>query len=345
MRHLARIVRIDAIAPIRKADAIEAAQVGGWKVVVKKGEFSPGDLAVYFEIDTFLPQGNPAWEFLVQKSAVEFNGTLGHVLRSVTLRGQLSQGLLLALSSLTDKLSACTDLSPGVDVTEVLGVLKYEPPVPECLQGLVVGAYPSRVPKSDQERIQNLSDELTTWQQAHLKWELTEKLEGQSATFAVLEGRFHVCAKTWSLAEKDDNVLWRLARGLRVEEGLAHYAPSRQLALQGELVGPGIEGNIYRFDTPRFYLYNVYDVEAGRYLTSAERFDLCIALGLLHVPLLEPAFELTPETSMEELLAMADGESMLKVKQRREGVVFKALTEPFSFKAVSNAYLTGQPLK
>ncbi len=341
IRHLARIVRIDEILPIRKADAIEAARVGGWKVVVKKGEFAVGDLAVYFEIDAFLPEGNPAWQFLIDKQATEYTGLRGHVLRSVTLRGQLSQGLLLPLSVLSGTSSQGVAPEVGSDVTEVLGVLKYEPPIPECLLGLVIGAFPSRVHKTDQERIQNLSIELEEWQHRRLRWELTEKLEGQSTTFCQLDGRLHVCARTWDLADVEDNVLWRLARKLKIAESLKAHFPSRALALQGELLGPGVEGNIYRFETPQFYLYDVYDVDEGRYWNSTDRLELAKAFNIPHVPVLDALFELTTETSMEKLLAMADGMSALREGQRREGIVFKALDEQLSFKVVSNAYLTG----
>ena len=345
IRHLVRIVRIEDILPIRKADAIEVARVGGWKVVVKKNEFSVGDLAVYFEIDSFLPQGNPVWQFLIDKAATEYQGTIGHVLRSVTLRGQLSQGLLLPLGVLANTAYQGSEPAIGTDVTEALGVLKYEPPIPECLEGLVTGAFPSRVPKTDQERIQNLALELAEWQRLNLRWELTEKLEGQSTTFAYLEGQLHVCAKTWKLADVGNNVLWGLARKLNLVEALKSAFGSRDIALQGELLGPGVEGNIYRFNEPQFYLYDVYDVNEGRYWSSAERADLARSLNIAHVPVLDPSFELTRESTMEALIAMADGESALRSGQRREGIVFKALEGQFSFKAVSNAYLTGKPLK
>lgn len=339
MRSLARIVTIDAISPIEGADAIEAAHVGGWTIVVKKNEFTPGELAVYFEIDAFLPEGHPAWQFLVDKSARVFNGRRGHVLRSVKLRGQVSQGLLLKLSVLEGADLPNSALAPGMSVADSLGVLKYEPPVPACLGGMVRGAFPSRVPKTDQERIQNLAREFASWQRSGHKWEVSEKLEGSSCTFAWLDGELHVCSRTLDLAETGDNSMWRAARALGVGEKLADYAGSRNLALQGELVGFGIQGNIYGMNTQAFYLYDIYDVDAGRYLRSAERLALAQELGIPHVPIVDAAFELTAAMSMEELLQMADGPSALKSTQLREGLVFKCLEEPVSFKVISNAYL------
>ena len=96
-RKLVTVRTIDAVNPIPDADAIEVATIGGWNVVVKKGEVKAGDKCVYFEIDSFLPTGNPAWQFLVDKQSRTFEGVVGHRLRTVKLRGVTSQGLALRL--------------------------------------------------------------------------------------------------------------------------------------------------------------------------------------------------------------------------------------------------------
>lgn len=342
IRKLARIARIDAISPIEGADAIEAAHVGGWKVVVKKNEFAPGDLAVYFEIDAFLPEGNPAWQFLVDKMPRLYEEHRGHVLRSVKLRGQVSQGLLLPVSALAGTSAEGAALEPGLDVAEALGVIKYEPPVAACLSGIALGAFPSRIPKTDQERIQNLANELSGWQRHGLAWEVTEKLEGSSCTFAWLDGELHVCSRTLDLADTPDNSLWIAARKLGIREKLAARAGSRNLALQGELIGHGIQGNIYGLKEQQFHLYDIYDADAGRYLGSAERRALAEALGVPHVPVVHETFALGEAITMDALLAMADGPSRLNAGQLREGLVFKALGEQASFKAISNQYLLKQ---
>jgi RNA ligase (TIGR02306 family) len=99
-RKLVTVRQIDNLEPIDGADAIEVATIEGWKVVVKKGEFKVGEQCVYFEIDSFLPEGNPAWQFLVDKQGREFEGVRGHRLRTIKLRGVLSQGLALPITSL-----------------------------------------------------------------------------------------------------------------------------------------------------------------------------------------------------------------------------------------------------
>ncbi len=345
-RQLARIARIDAIRPIEGADAIEAAMVGGWPVVIKKGEFKPGDLGVYFEIDSFLPQGNPAWQFLVDKSSRTYEGLQGHVLRTARLRGQVSQGLLLSLDSLAHTDLDRTALQPGFEVTSYLGVQKYEAPIPAELAGLARGLFPSRVPKTDQERIQNLSAELEGWRAegdaGALTWEVTEKLEGASCSYIWLDGELHVCSRNIDLLETEGNSLWRLVRELDIEAKLRSMFGTRNVALQGEIVGNGIEGNIYSLKNQRFYLYDVYDADAAQYFRAPQRQDLVKELGIQHVPVLCERFVLDSSWNMESLLLKADGESQLKKGQLREGEVYKAIEKPVSFKAVSNKYLLKQ---
>jgi RNA ligase (TIGR02306 family) len=338
-RKLASVVRIDAIRPIEGADAIEAAQVGGWEVVVRKGEFCPGDTAVYFEIDSFLPEGNEAWQFLVEKSSRQFDGRKGHVLRTIKLRGQVSQGLLLPVDALGDL--ARTAL-PDADLTDALGVLKYEPPVPAELAGVARSTFPSRIPKTEQARIQNLAAELERWQREGENWEVTEKLEGTSCTFAWLDDELHVCSRNLDLVESPENTLWNAARESHLAHRFAERFRGRNVALQGELVGWGIQGNLYGLRSQRFYLFDVYDADAGRYLPADAREALARELGLAHVPVIERAFRLGADTTMAALLAMADGASTLNSKRLREGLVFKHHSGKTSFKVVSNRYLLGQ---
>lgn len=345
-RKIARIVSIDNIRPIPGADAIEAASVGGWTVVTRKNEYSVGDRAVYFEIDAFLPQGNPAWDFLVSKSSKTVDGQVGHVLRTVRLRGQLSQGLLLGLSVLDSAGVDASALELETDVSELLGVTKYEAPIPAALSGIALGPYPSRIPRTDQERLQNLTAALEGWQQAGeagtQTWEVTEKLEGTSCTWAWLDGELHVCSRNLDLQETPDNSLWRVAREQDIEAKFRAHLPNRNLGLQGELIGNGIEGNIYGLKGHVFRLYNIYDVDRGDYLEPKERQELNDLLGLGHAPVLETAFVLDRNATLEALLKKATGVSVLREGQLREGLVFKSNNSQESFKVVSDEYLLGQ---
>lgn len=343
IRKLAKIVQIDAVVSIDGADAIESAKVGGWTVVVKKNEYIPGDLAVYFEIDSFLPEGNQAWQFLVDKSSRMFNDVKGHVLRSIKLRGQVSQGLLLGLDVLRGAGMDVDILAVGEDVGELLGVVKYEPPVPAELAGIARGMFPSRVSKTDQERVQNLADELSEWTvDDQLTWEVTEKLEGSSCTFAWLDDDLHVCSRNIDLMDTEGNSLWKAAKELGISEKFSDGFAGRNLALQGEIVGFGIQGNIYGLRAQKFFLFDIYDVDQGKYLAPRERNAIAQQMGLDQVPVINPAFKLPDVATMDVLLAMADGQSVLRDGQLREGLVFKANEKPVSFKTVSNKYLLRQ---
>lgn len=343
-RKMARIVSIDAIRPNANAETLETAIVGGWTVVTRKGEFQSGDRAVYFEIDSYLPEGNPAWQFLVDKQPCEFEGRIGHVLRTLKLRGQVSQGLLLGLSVLEGKVPDVEALRLGEDVAEVLGVFKYDPPIPECLLGKIRGYFPAAIHKTDQERIQNLSLELDAWRKegTALAWEVTEKLEGYSCTFAWLKEELHVCSRTIDWLEIEGDIYWKMARRLEIEDKMRMHFGTRNIAIQGELVGPGVEGNIYRLNDHRFYLYDVYDADQHRYFTPDEREAVATLFHIDHVPVVSKSFVIDDSVTMESLLLISDGESLLRPGQAREGLVYKARAKEISFKVVSNKYLLKQ---
>lgn len=336
MRKLASLVVIDSIHPIPKADAIEVARIGGWSVVAKKGEFAPGETALYIEIDAFLPDGQPAWQFLVDKQAIEYNNVRGHVLRTATLRKQISQGLLVKPSYFGDALEGA---ALGEDVGERLGIAKYEAPVPKELEGLARGMYPTRVPKTDQERIQNLAAQLPLWQAAGDEWEVSEKLEGASVTYAQLDNEFHACSRTVDYLDVEGNTMWALAHRFGLPAAFARVFADRNVAIQGELVGPGIEGNIYKLTEHRFYVYDIYDADAGRYMGALERHALTKELGLMHVPVVHLSWKLDASATMDAILEMAVGPSALLSTQTREGLVYKRLNGETSFKGISNVYL------
>jgi len=339
MRKLAKIVRIEAVLKIPNADAIEAAKIGGWTVAVKKSEFRAGDLAIYFEIDSFLPEGNPSWQFLVDKSSRNYNGAKGHVLKSIKLRGQVSQGLLMPLSICFND---STHYQEGDDVSEILGIVKYEPPVPAELAGIVRGSFPSRIPKTDQERIQNLPIELEEWKNEQLSWEVTEKLEGVSCTFAWLDNELHVCSRNLSLKDTEGNSLWKIAKELDIESKFAKHYSGRNIALQGEIVGFGINGNIYKLNNQKFFLFDVYDADNAFYLRPSERRDVANRFWLEQVPVVFDSYTFDKSVFTDTLLSMSDGQSKLRKDQLREGLVFKSHEKHVSFKAVSNRYLLKQ---
>ena len=333
MRKMATIRKIDALRPIEGADAIECAIVGGWTCVVKKGEYVAGDLAVYCEIDSFIPTAIAPFLTKPGHYAKTFEGVEGERLRTVKLRGQLSQGLLLPMHVLTNY---GADLFEGYDVSEVLGITKYEAPIPAELAGEVKGMFPSMIPKTDQERIQNLSAELEQWKTENLTWEVTEKLDGSSMTVYVMDGDVGVCSRNLDLKRNPDNSLWRAALKHDLEEKLK--IGGRNLAVQGELIGNGIQGNKYKMRDQDFYVYDIYDINTGRYYSPAERKAFVEVFKLNHCPVLHRATELL--ISVDSLLALAEGKSVMgTIGCEREGLVYKCNEKQVSFKAISNKFL------
>lgn len=337
MRKMARIVKIDAINPIPDADAIEVATVGGWKVVVKKGEYSVGQLAIYCEIDSFIPSTIASFLTKPGHQPKVYEGVEGERLRTVKLRKTLSQGLLLPMSVMTDNGVLVQILNEGEDVSEALGIVKYEPPVPAQLAGLVKGNFPSQIPKTDQERVQNLKREVESLPSSVL-FEVTEKLEGSSMTCYLIDGVFGVCSRNLDLKRDEANSFWKVAIDQDIE-GKMRECGEGDWAIQGELIGNGVQGNIYKMGGLDFYVYDVYNINAGDYLRPVYRRALIERMGLNHVPVINTGASLG---TVEEIILQADGKSVLNSKQDREGIVFKQIDGGMTFKAISNIYLLGE---
>jgi len=412
-RKLASFRTVDAIEPIVGADAIELAVVGGWKVVTKKGEFQPGDPCVYFEIDSFLKDGVPAWQFLVDKQPKMQGGVRGHRLRTIKLRGQISQGLILKISEfpvleqiLNPTLTLARDiedpayncwfglheyeaaLSPqDLNLNLVLDVVKWDPPLPAQLQGMAEGLFPSWIRKTDQERAQNLKDEIFGYDdvvipanaelgrpeivrrgkaQRFARYEVTMKMDGSSATFFHRDGEVGVCSRNLQLKVCDGNKENSFVRML-FDSGLDLVLPQfGNIAVQGELMGPAIQGNRENLKDFTLYIFDVQLIDEGRNMTSTERLAFVnelISRGVnpnkvkhapvltraadgsltwrCHIPDLPDASWFTLEElgllKMEDLLAFAEGPSL--VHAIREGLVYKREDGTFSFKTISNAYL------
>ena len=333
MRKLAKIVKIDELNPIEGADAIECAVIGGWKVVAQKGLYKVGDLAVYFEIDSWIP--HELAPFLSKgKEPREFEGVKGERLKTIRLRGQLSQGLLMPLDEACKNIES--ELFEGLDVSFPLGVIKWEKPVNAQLAGVCKGNFPSLIPKTDQERVQNLKKEIQAAYDAGLKFEVTEKLEGSSMTCYKIDGEFGVCSRNMDLKRDENNSFWKVAIEQDIEGKMGF---SDNFAIQGELIGPGIQGNIYKLNQLQFHVYDIYDIKEGTYMNPADRRDIIARMGLTHVPVLMEDMMLLE--TMDEILAAAEDKSVL-ADTEREGIVFKQVDGGMTFKAISNKYLLGE---
>jgi RNA ligase (TIGR02306 family) len=342
MRKLATIRRIDALTPIEGADAIECATVGGWKVVAQKGLYTVGDLAVYFEIDSWMPT-NLAPFLSKGKEPREFQGIKGERLKTIKLRGQLSQGLLMPLD---EAIPETHTFGEDSDVTEYLGIVKWEKPMNAQLAGVCKGNFPSLIPKTDQERAQNLVKEIVAANERGTKFEITEKLEGSSMTCYLIDGVFGVCSRNMDLKETEGNAFWATARRADIETKMREQFGLADFAIQGELIGPGIQGNIYKMTETKFYVFDIYDIRRGEYVDPQTRRAMVKEMGLDHAPVLVAAgslYDTLGITDIPQLLKFAEGKSVMgMIGCEREGLVFKEVNGGFTFKVISNQYLLGE---
>ncbi len=336
-RKLATIRKIKEILPIEGADAIELAVVDGWKVVVAKNVgHKVGDRVVYCEIDSFLPI-REEFEFLRKSSYKKMGDAEGFRLKTIKLRGQISQGLILPYGVIPiAQFGTASELPEGMDVTEMLGIVKYEPPIPAELAGKIKGGFPSFLQKTDEERVQNIAVEYSAlcFQSKH-QFYVTEKLDGSSATFYLNNGEFGVCSRNLELLETEGNTFWKVAREMQIEEKLRSLG--RNICLQGELIGEGIQGNPYKIKGHTVKFFNVFDIDNHRKCTVREFLEILDPLGLDFVPYLEIPFLLP--SSVEYMLKYAEGKSKLNSNVEREGVVVRSMDNSISFKAISNNFL------
>ena len=334
MRKLASIRQIDEIKPIPNADAICAYRIDGWWVVDKIDRYSVGDHVVYFEIDSWIP--HELAPFLSKgKEPREFNGVPGERVRTIKLRGQVSQGLILPLEDFS--LPSFISLECGVDLTEHLAIQKYEKPISASIGGSARGNFPSFIPKTDQERAQNLVQNIIGWYHLNLDFEVSEKLDGSSCTIYFRDGDIGVCSRNLDLKEDEGNVFWAAAKNDALIDLLSVL--KRNIALQGEVIGPKIQKNAYNLSKPTFYLFDIFDIDQNRYYTPSERNEFVKSFSVLHVPVVDKSTKL-PSHDVQDLLKFAEGKSTLNKNANREGIVFKCHSDSsISFKAISNKWL------
>lgn len=344
-RKLATIQQIEDLKSIPDADKICTYRVNGWWIVDTINKYNIGDSVIYLEIDSWVPY--EIAPFLSKgKDPREYNGVKGERLKTVKLRGQLSQGLLLPTTILDEKgLWPLSGNPIGHNLTAQLGIQKWEAPIPAQLRGVMKGNFPSFIPKTDQPRCQNLHQEIFV-DHKHETYEVTLKLDGSSMTIYVKGSEVGVCSRNIDLKETEDNSFWKAARHQNIIDPLLEYSCSKgiNLALQGELIGEGIQGNIEKLKGQRFYLFDIYDIDNRCYLCPSIRYSILDSIRNLggdveHVPIIEPFCDVaTTYNNIDNLLDFAEGPS-LNPQTKREGLVFKSHNSSFTFKAISNSYL------
>ena len=323
MRKLASVQRVLEKKSIVEADLIEAYRVNGWWVVDKKGAYEVGDLVVYCEVDSWIPHALAPFLTKPGHSPREYLGVKGERLRTVKLKGQLSQGLLLPLVE--------DNSEEGQDFSEILGITKWEDT--RYMANMDArGNFPDFIPKTDQERVQNLDRTLEKY--FGQSFEVTVKRDGSSLTAFVNGEESGVCSRNVNLKETEDSAFWAAANSLSLIPKI--LSTGRNLALQGELMSQKIQGNYEKVQGIEWNCFDIYDIDTQEYLLPKERRELCKQLRIPHIKVVEEDFVLCH--NVDQLLEMAEGPGV-NPGVKREGLVFKQNNGQFSFKAISNSYL------
>jgi len=241
---LASIEIIRDIQPHRNADKLEVAQILGWQCIVKKDEFKPGDKIVFVVIDTLLSPEAPWAEFLRDKN----NPEKPIRLKTIKLRGEYSQGLVLPLSVLP---TPAQSWHIGADVGGEMGIRKYEKEIPTQLAGVALGGFPSHIVASTDEENGLSNSDLVEQVLSEQTLTITQKLDGSSCTIIVREGELYsVCSRRLSLKETTENGFWKAARKLNIPSGWTGV-------IQGELMGPGVQGNQLKLLEPELFVFQI----------------------------------------------------------------------------------------
>lgn len=353
MRKLATIRIVESINPIDGADRLEYITMKGigWKVVVGKGELKTGDRVIYFEIDSALPC-SPIFDFLKDRCYKRWTNADGKVvdecyrIKTVKLRGVVSQGLVVPLSKFDATEAVFSSVEDGYDVTETLCVRHYDE-IAESYKtdgGVSKGTFPSSwVPKTDAERIQNLMSYFTDCKD--VEFEVTEKADGSSMTVIYSptirpENPFFVCSRNQELEYNPESKWCLYLEKIKIFDKLIQFynETGNEYAFQGEIVGPAFNGNRDTYKESVWKIFNIWDIKEQRYLTPTERIQTTVMLGIQHVKILSTNWKVFDELpTLDAMLKFVEGKT--DNGNEREGCVFKSMDGKIMFKCINNKYL------
>lgn len=337
MRKLATIQEVREIIPIEDADAIELVKIMGWQCVVKKGEFKVGDKGVYFEVDSYLPI-EEKYEFLRGSSYRnnEFMGE-GFRIKTMRMRGQLSQGLFMPFITYPE--FNLGSIEVGEDVSELLSVRKWEVPEVEGSSGTEIGGKPFGIPTTDELRVQ--STDILRQKLLGKAYYISTKMDGTSCTMYIMDGQVGVCGRNSEYKDDDKCSMWKYAHKHHIPEKLKAYG--KNIAIQGEFCGHGIQKNRLRLKEPAFYVFDIIHLDNMERCGYEELVSIVNELGLELVPIEEVGENFN--YTLEELLEKARGKYPSGVD--KEGIVIRPLVPEYvreasgklSFKVINNDFL------
>lgn len=294
MNNLATIQKVTNVRSHPNADALDLVQILGWQVVVRRDEYKENDLCVYVVIDTVLPE-TPDFEFLRNKN---------FRIKPIRLRGEESAGICFPLSVLPPHRMDAEghDLYAGYDVTEILGIKHYEKPVPAELAGQAFGSMPGFLHVTDEDNLRSYP--VAVPEMFGRPYYITRKEDGSSGTFYLKGEEFGVCSRRIHLKDTESNGFWKMARKYNIHEALKTAFPNMDIAVQGEVVGPGIQRNQLGLREMEFHLFNIFNIGNRSYLDYNKIVEFTTNFNVPMVPLVSEgtAFGHT----LEELVELAN---------------------------------------
>lgn len=357
MRKLATIQKIERLSIIDKADNIMTAQILGWECVVKKNEFKEGDLCVYIEIDSILP----TWK------QFQFMEPRKYRVKTAKFKKQISQGLALPIDIFNNIKGFTTNI--GDDVTEILMIKKYDPEAKieekenqsknklykymlrfKWFRNIIKNdRFPPFLKKTDETRIQTTPGKF----KCKNFYYVTEKLDGQSATYAIRKNKYlklftrkkiYVCSRNIHLLKHNNSNYWNIYDNYNIKKILMwankYYG---NIAIQGEIVGPGIQKNTYKLDNLKFYMFTLFFIDKQQYANYNEliKFIKLVknnGFNLEMVPILHEQYIL-PNT-INDVVEFSKGKSILNNNVIREGIVGRNLHDSNeSWKCINPIFL------
>ena len=328
-RILASIQVVNSIKTHPNGDMINISSVLGWDIVTKIGETNIGDKVVYCEIDSLIPVEADWIPEAIKLKIQKDNISNFFRIKTLKIRGVYSQGLIIPMENFKNK--SFEELEIGSDLTESLGIKKYDNDISDGVTSNG-GKFPTDlIPKTDEKRIQNHPNYLNN---ENIEYYSTVKLDGTSATYLYNNGEFYICSRNYRLPDSK-SVWYDMAKKYQLKEKYESNKIDPKYAFQGEICGPSIQKNLLGLKNIDFFVFNVYDIQTGRRLWIDEMIELCNICGLKHVPVEEKGY--FNFSSIEELLNKSKGKYQ-NTKNNREGLVFR-LKNGISFKVINNEYL------
>jgi hypothetical protein len=373
-RKLASIQKIIDLQPISGADKIEVAYILGWQCVVKKGDFKTNELCVFIEVDSQLPQ-HVLFDFMKDR---KFKVRTIRLLKQISQGLVLPLSILKEFTNKDinnykegddiTELIGITKYDPRPENANPVSIKKLNPVINylmsyswfrkvynKVMPRKTKGNFPNFIKKTDEIRLQSYPTGLK--KNLNNTFYLTEKLDGSSASYffnKALTGKrfglfpvdkgngFGVCSRNLRLVHQDNRYWWKYALQHNLEcklQEISNYL-NCSIAIQGELVGPGIQKNKYLLQELDFYCFNVFNIDTQQYFPLSIKKDICKKFDIKLVPIDDVQITITNNHTVQYFIELSKRKSSLNQKVMAEGIVARIINdESVSFKVINPEWL------